>query len=214
MTKMIRHVAVFGISVMPLLCSQGYAADKEMSETEKLVVKLATENLSSEKHSIPGYAIERFASWTEDILRDAKRRTWTITTVRKGGQFEFIHAETDGLIIRQLPEVFMLGFTPKTSAWQENLKDTALGLVKATVQGEWEQVQVAAPREIQGVVFLGTGGAFSEDVGTSRNSFVAVVVEKRLWVCLPKRHALGGPWDYGFGVESNKRWFSKLPGGR
>jgi hypothetical protein len=213
---MTNTTTVFGIVMLALVCPWGRAAETTMSPTEQLVFKLATADLSSERHALPGYAIERFAAWTGHILKEgqAERTTWRVVTVRKGERFEFIHAETDGFSIRQLPEIVMLGFTPQDPRWQENVKETVLHLLKTNVQGEWDRVRVVAPKKIQDVVFLETDGGFSETVGTSGNSFVAVVVGKGLWVCLPKRLAFGGPADYGFVIETNKRWFSQLPGGR
>lgn len=173
------------------------------------MLQLASSDLSSEKHAIPSYTFDEFARWTEDILKDAQRDSWTFTSVRKGEQFEFIHAETNGFAIRQAPELFMLGFTPKSPGWREDLKQTTLSLLKANVQGEeWDSVRVSSPQKVGEVTFLETVGGFPETWGTTRNAFVAVALERQLWICLPKRLALGGPLDYGFFLGTNKRWLS------
>ena len=211
-----RTIAVVGVCAMLLLAAGARALEPQMSDAENLVLRLATSDLSSEKHLLPGHAIERFAAWTEHVLKEgaAQRNTWTISTVQKADRFEFITADADGLSIRQLPEVVMLGITPKAPRWRDNLGDTAIQFLKANVQGEWDKTKVSVPKKVGDVVFLESIGAFSEEVGTARNSFVGVVVGDKLWICLPKRLALGGPAVYFFTIDGNKRWFSARPGGR
>jgi hypothetical protein len=194
-----------------------YAKEPQITQLERLenlVSKLALADLSSEKHEIPGYAIYQFGDWTSFILKDIKRKNWTITTVRKKGQFEFIEAKTDDLIVRQLPEVVMIGFSPKTPEWQVHLADTVRDFLKSNVVGKWDAVKIDSPKKVGDSIFLESAGAFSGDVGTARDSFVAVVVDKKIWVCFLKRLNFGGPADYALTIDSNKRWFSMLPGGR
>jgi hypothetical protein len=210
MTRKTRRIAASLVITVMFVCTWAWGVELPMSHAESLVLKLATADLSSEKHPLPGDALCSFAEAIElPILKTKERTSWTLTTVRKSERFEFIHAETDGLAIRQLPEVIMFGFTPKSSKWRENLAESVLEFLRTNVEGNWDKVKADPPKTIENTTFVeSAGGGFSHEVGTVRDSFVAVVVADKLWVCLPKRLHYGfsqAPW--GFTPRDSSRWF-------
>jgi hypothetical protein len=208
------RIAVIVCSAMLSFTCLGRGAGPAMSKVESLTYKLASADLSSEKHLLPGYTLWLFAE-RMDLLRVDERKSWTITTVRKESRFEFIQAEADGLAIRQLPEVIMIGFTPRAVNWRDNLPRTVLDFLRANVKGDWDRVKVDPPKTVGGVLFLESeGGGFSQKVGTIHDSFVAVVVEQKVWVCLPKRGSYESLMGWAFTIDSNKGWFRTAPGQR
>ena len=206
------RIAMMLFSVVFSFNGLSSAASPEMSKVESLVYRLASADLSSEKHWLPGYTLQLFA-WRLDVLKDDEGKSWRIATVRKQDRFEFIQAETDGLAIRQLPEVIMIGFTPRVVSWRDNLPRTVLDFLRTNVKGDWNNVKVDPPKTVAGVLFVeSAGGGFSHKVGTIRDSFVAVVVGQTLWICLPKRTSFETLAAWDFVIESNKGWFKRDPG--
>lgn len=210
---MTTKIEAITIAVLAVLHSVSLAVELPLSSAEALVARLATAELASERHPLPGFTLSLFAdSMNDGILKEVERNSWTITTVRKSGRFEFIHAETDGLAIRQLPEVFMIGFAPTSPNWLEQLPETVHEFLRNNVEGDWEKVRVDAPKRVGGLQFIeSAGGGFSHKKGTIRDSFIAVVVENRVWVCLPKRRNFEGTAGWVFSIDENLRWFSRYP---
>jgi len=207
----IRYVVlvVCCLAIVPPSLADGQ--EPPLSNAEVLTSRLALADLASEKHVVPARALSIFAHGINlGVLKDPKRASWTITTVKKADGFEFIHADTDGVSIRMLPEVVMFGFTPESPGWRKDVGITVLAFLREEIQGEWQTVKCDAPRKSRNVTFVESyGGGFSHRSGTIQDSFIGIVVGDKVWVCLPRRRNYESLAAWLFTVDYNKGWFEQ-----
>jgi hypothetical protein len=208
----IKHVAIVCALSMgqASLASAIGGEEQALSLSESLVLKLATADLTSEPHAFPGRALSSFGQWMSEgtFLKAADRKLWRVTTVRQPGEFEFIHAETEDFAVRQSPWIILLGFEPITAQWRRDLRMTVRDFLRANVQGAWDEVPINSPKDLQGTVFLETPTGLSFFVGTCCDSFIAVVIDNRIWIALPKKRFNDGLTPFSVTLEQNSRWFS------
>ena len=182
-----------------------------MSPMEALVYKLASADLVSEPHPMPSSALLEFAqrSSSDFILRAENRAFSRIITVRQPGCFEFIHAESDEFVMRQLYRIMLFGIKPTAADWRDHPETAVLAFLRANVRGTWDTVQVELPYRVNDLVFLQTLGGVTSSVGTCYDSFVAVVLNDMIWIGLPKTMSLATMNPFSANLEQNSRWFAK-----
>lgn len=194
------------ILAIPVVLALSGEANAQMSPLERLTSRLAREDLVSEKHMLPSKALEEFSYWTNHVLKRTEYDGWTMKTVRKPGRFEFIQAQADSLVVRQLPEVIMIDVPVPKTVRRERRIDDVVNIVREHIAGDWKHVRLAAPREVADALLLRTVRSFAE--GTCGDSFIALVSDERLRVFLPKKSVPVGARDFSFSLHGNMRWFS------
>lgn len=177
----------------------------QLSPIEKLVYQLATYDTDTEEHALPTLALEEFSEWTKRVLI-AKESQWNITTVRKPEGFEFIEAINNGLIIRQLPEIILIQI-PWVKDKQKMIEaGKVLELILENIKGEWANTEVSMPKTLSGVVFLSSKKTFFS--GTYQTSFIAIIVNDKISIALPKKKKSIEAKIFSFSISGNRHWFS------
>lgn len=193
---------------VPLDQPRVVALKSEFDTVQAVACSLATADLESEPHKMPGWAVYEASDWIEVVLKDERRESWKITTVRKEKRFDFIHIEGNDLVMRQLPQVIALRFTPKVKVSEENVGELTRAWLISNVIGEWEGVKTDPPKRVDGALYVtSAGGGFSHRKGTGRDSFVAVGQSEHIWIALPRRLSTEDFVGYCFAIEEQSGWF-------
>jgi len=155
------------------------------------------------------WKLDSFGAWFNghgaQFLK-VKDRHWTITTVRQEGGFEFIHAESDGVMIRQLPNIMVLGFKPAAPRWRDDVWTTIVGFLRENVYGQWDKGTEMPQKDY---LFYFSPNGFDRRRGTCFDSFVAVVVNDVVWIGFPKRTVSDGRTPFSASLEKNTGWFEE-----
>ena len=208
-TKKVAVLCALGIVHVSLVSIVG-GEEPAVSLSEMLVLKLASADLTSEPHPFPDRALSSFGWWMSEgvLLKSAERKLWRVTTVRQPGQFDFIHAETEGFTVRQCPWIVLLGFKPAAPQWRDDLPGTIREFLVANVLGSWDRVAIDPPSTIHDTLLVRSTGGFSHLGGTSYDSFIAVVIGDVVWIGLSKRRANDRMIPFCATLDQNSRWFS------